>query len=425
MIETLHGYDLAQHVLTLSLREKKQLLKTISVQQAAEFFPYIDEEDVKVNLFLMLPVKKRVSVLEEMATDDAAELLRAMPESLQLTMIQKLEHPEDMDILLKYSEDEIGAIMTRDYIFLDENLDVKEATKQVIIKASEVETIKDLCVVNEAYELVGSISLKTLLKTKSPKKLVEIMKPIDWVYAHDALMPSLSMFDQSKQSLLPVLDENQVLLGIVTLDDAIEQYEEEAIEDFQKLAALPHHVEDAMWYQRALKRFPWLLTLLVLFIPMMLLTKNFEVILEQFVILILFQPLILGSAGNVATQTLALTLQHMNKQQSSTKVHLVKELTTSLLIGLSIGVIAFLLTYGYGQLVETNANPFMLALVIGMSLWSMLFIAPMLAILIPLLLRELKIDPAYASGPFITTLIDVSALFIYFSLATLFLGGSL
>ncbi|MDX9691894.1 MAG: magnesium transporter, partial [Acholeplasmataceae bacterium] len=210
---------------------------------------------------------------------------------------------------------------------------------------------------------------------------------------------------------------------MVTFDDALDIYQEESQEDFERLAALPETLDQGV-VKTAFHRLPWLITLLLISIPIALVTSLFEETLALVAILIVFQPLILGSAGNVATQTLAVTLKMFSTNEKGFLNNAIKEIITGIFNGLVIGLVAFIVTIVFAYLnTSLTENPLLIAFVVGLSLWLTVIIAPIVAILIPLTLRTLKLDPAVASGPFITTVIDVAALFIYFGLATLFLGG--
>jgi magnesium transporter len=222
---------------------------------------------------------------------------------------------------------------------------------------------------------------------------------------------------------IPVVNHQQELLGMVTLDDALDIYEEEAQEDFEKLSALPETIEQNT-FKTAMHRIPWLLMLLVISIPISLVTSLFEEVLTTVAILIIFQPLISGSAGNVATQTLAVTLKMFAKNEQGVLKNSYREIFTGMINGFVIGLVAFLVTYVFTSMNQQLTDiPLKIAFVVGLSLWLTVLIAPIIAVLVPITLKKLKLDPAVASGPFITTLIDISAISLYFGLATILLGG--
>jgi magnesium transporter len=414
-----HGLDRAHEILQLTIKDQKTLFKTMDIEDAAIFLPYIDATK-RVAVFMRFSAKQHILILNEMASDDALELLRLLPEKYALKLINQSNDKEEYQLVLSFEDDEIGAYVTFDFIQLYDDMTVKEATKKVILEAPDVEILSEVLITNRQDTLLGTIPLKTLLKAKGDALVHDFIEPVTHIDSRSDISEAISLLESSKQKMLPVID-NDMLLGMITLDDAIDLYQESSIEDLKKFSALPN-LESNQLIKNGLKRLPWLLSLLLLFIPIMVLTNAFEFIIAQFVILMLFQPLILGSAGNVATQTLGVMLQSLSKQDYHIKHRIRKELTASILIGITMGLIAFLLTYGYGFIIQTNYQ-LNFALTVGISLGLTLMISPLIAILIPLMLKRIGQDPAIASGPFITTLIDISALVIYFVMATLLIGG--
>lgn len=414
-----HGLDRANEISALTIKDQKILFKTLEASDAANFLPYI-EEHKRVTVFMRFSAKQHIDILNEMASDDSLELLRLLPEKYAYKLIEKTEDKDDFKVILSFEDDEIGAYVTFDYIQLYDDMLAKEATKKVITEAPNVEVLSELLVTDRNDVLLGVISLKTLLRLSASVSIKEHIEPISSIEGDKSIKEAISLLESSKQKILPVMDQ-EVLLGMITLDDALDLYEESAIEDVKKFTGLPE-IETNHIRKDAFKRLPWLFSLLIFFIPIMLLSEAFEVVIAQFVILMLFQPLILGSAGNVATQTLGITLQTLSKQDITISKTFLKEMLASFFIALSMSVIAFGLTYVYGVLIAIE-HTVVFALTIGVSLGLTLLVAPFIAILIPIILKFFKQDPAIASGPFITTLIDISSLLIYFSTATLLLGG--
>lgn len=414
-----HGLDRANDIFALSIKDQKQLFKTLEAEDVAHFLPYIDTSK-RVAVFMRFSAKQHIAILNEMASDDSLELLRLLPKKYADKLIEQSDDEEEFKLLLSYDENAIGAYVTFDYIQLFDDMLAKEATKKVILEAPDVEVLSELLVTDSKDVLIGVIKLKTLLRLEAQEPIKVHLETITMIDGKKSITEAISLMESSKQKILPVMD-NDVLLGMITLDDALDLYEESAIEDVKKFSALPD-IETHFIRKDALKRLPWLFSLLIFFIPILLLTQSFEVVIAQFVILMLFQPLILGSAGNVATQTLGITLQSLSKQEISISKTFIKEMLASVLIALTMSMFAFILTWVYGTLISTE-KPLIFAMTISFSLGLTLITAPFIAIVIPTILKFLKQDPAIASGPFITTLIDIAALLIYFSMATLLLGG--
>lgn len=418
-----HGYDLAEQVIQLSIKNQKLLFKTLDANIAADFLPYINEEH-RVQVLLRFPVLKQKELIQNMASDDVVELLRLLPTPLRTKLLNESSDKALISTILALDEDTIGAHVSIDYCKVDINLTAKEVTKKLIQLAPDLDIV-DLVFIHENNEFKGVIDLKTLLKTAGDITMHDMIKPYSSCHEDTLIDEAIHILKTTNQKVLPITTDSNQLLGVITLDDAIDLIEEEAIEDFEKMVNAKAN-NDSTFYQAALQRLPFLVMLLVMFIPMMLLTHQFEAILEKVVVLMLFQPLILGTAGNVATQTLALTLQSLTKKRGVFKKTLNKELMTTLMISITMGLFAWLLTYLYASLRGfLEPSPMQFSMVIALSLAATLLLAPMIALLIPWILKMIKFDPAIASGPFITTLIDVSALLIYFSIATFLLGGVL
>ncbi len=418
-----HGYDLAEQVIQLSIKNQKLLFKTLDVDIAADFLPYINEQ-YRVQVLLRFPVLKQKELIKKMASDDVVELLRLLPTPLRTKLLNESSDKALISTILALDEDTIGAHVSIDYCEVDINLTAKEVTKKLIQLAPDLDIV-DLVFIHENNEFKGVIDLKTLLKTAGDITMHDMIKPYSSCHEDTHIDEAIHILKTTNQKVLPITTDSNQLLGIITLDDALDLIEEEAIEDFEKMVNAKAN-NDSTFYQAGLQRLPFLVILLVMFIPMMLLTHQFEAILEKVVVLMLFQPLILGTAGNVATQTLALTLQSLTKKRGVFKKTFNKELMTTLMISITMGLFAWILTYLYALLRGFLApSPIQFSMVIALSLAATLLLAPMIALLIPWILKMIKLDPAIASGPFITTLIDVSALLIYFSIATFLLGGML
>jgi magnesium transporter len=421
-LESIHGYDLAQSFLELSEEEKEKLYTVITDEKLADLVAYLDSE-IGAQILAAFDLSKQKNLIDFMDPDDAADIILELEDEDQEALIQTLGEESDVLSLIQYEEDQTGSAMTNLVVKLDISMDVKKATKKVIQEAPEVETISTLFVVDEENRFVGIVDLKKLLKTKIPLTVKDIFEEHPYVFDKDPIIETISKIRNYAIYEMPVVDDEMHLLGIVTLDDALDIYEEEAKEDFEMLAALPETTESGV-IKTALHRIPWLLMLLAISIPISLVTSLFQEIITAVAILVIFQPLISGSAGNVATQTLAVTLRMLSKNEEGIKKNSYREIVTGMINGLIIGLLAFVITLIFTMINPSVAtSPLSIAFVVGLSLWLTVLVAPMIAVSIPLILKLIKVDPAVASGPFITTLIDISAITLYFSLATLLLGG--
>lgn len=418
-----HGYDLAEEILELSIKNQKALFRTMESDIVADFLPYI-EAQLKVQVFLRFPISKQKEIVSKMASDDVVDLLRLLPEPLRNKLLKANDDQAIILTILELDEHTIGAHVNIDYCDAEMNASAKEVTKKLIKEAPQLDIV-DTIFIHENHVFKGVVELKHLLKTSADVNMIEVLKHYETCYEDDSIDQAIHVLKTTNQKMLPVLNHEQQLLGVITLDDALDLLEEEAIEDFEKMITA-RMSNESTFITAAFQRLPWLVMVLVLFIPMLFLSHQFESIIEKVVVLMLFQPLILGTAGNVATQILAITLQNLTQDFSKLNKTIKKELITSFMISFSIALIALIFIFIYGSIRGFQTpSPVEFSLVIASSLALTLLLSPIIAMLVPITLKSLKIDPAIASGPFITTLIDITAILIYFSVATLLLGALL
>lgn len=421
-LDELHGYDMAQSFLELNHEEKLKLYTVINNEKLADLVSYLEPEEGAL-IFQDFDLIKQKQVIEEMEPDDAADIISELEEEDQEQLLNVLKDSDELLSLIEYDQDETGSAMTTLLLTLTPDMDVKQATKKVIKEAPEVETISTLFIIDESNRFLGTVGLKKLLKAKLPLTIKDIMTDQPSVYDTDPITETISKIRNYAIYEIPVVNHKQELLGMVTLDDALDIYEEEAQEDFEKLSALPETIEQNA-FKTAMHRIPWLLMLLIISIPISLVTSLFDEVLTAVAILIIFQPLISGSAGNVATQTLAVTLKMFAKNEEGVLKNSYREIFTGIINGFVIGLVAFGITYLFTSMNQQLTDiPLKISFIVGLSLWLTVLIAPIIAVLVPVTLKKLKLDPAVASGPFITTLIDLSAISLYFGLATILLGG--
>lgn len=420
-IKETHGYDLAQDFLTLNEDEQKHLFIYLSHEQLADIVSYLEPDDA-ADILSIFDLEKQKAVVELLEPDDAVDIIQELDDVDQERLISVLDDDSDVLSLIDYDEDETGSIMTSQVLMLEQKLDVKLATKKVIKEAPEVETITRLFVVDDHQKFLGIIGLKDLLKAKSPMTVEDLTKPSPVVYDIDLIESTIQKINQYNIYEMPVCNQEGILLGMVTLDDALDAYEDEAQEDFERLAALPETVEGAP-LKIALHRFPWLLMLLFVSIPVSLLTNMFHDIIAAVAVIVIFQPMISGAAGNAATQTLAVTLKAFNSHDKALTKNAIKEISTGVINGVALALLAFMITFIFSSIQHAiTVEPLKMALVVSMALITTVVLAPIIAILIPTVLKIIKIDPAVASGPMITTFLDMTTVFVYYGLATLLIG---
>jgi magnesium transporter len=372
-----------------------------------------------------LPIEEQLEILVNLEPDDASSIFLEIDEEERQAIREALDDKSDVIKLASYDEDLTGSKMTTNILKMAEKLGVKEAFKNLVKRAPDVESISTIYIVSSENSLLGAISLKKLILAKEPLTLKDILEEYPFVYDDDDLSVTAKAIKNYDMQEMPVVDKSGHLLGVVTMDDAIDAYTDEAIEDYQKIAALPEDSQEKQnIFYKSIHRLPWLVILLLLSFPISLVTSAYEDILSKITLLMIFTPLILDASGDVATQTLAVTLKSLSTKEKGLGKQTFREISTGFVNGLIMGIIAFAASLIFSWINPSmTENAILISTVVGLSLWATVFAGPIIGFGIPYLLKLLKVDAAVASGPFITSLIDIIALFIYLGLATLLLGG--
>ncbi|MFA6611912.1 MAG: magnesium transporter [Bacilli bacterium] len=422
-----HPYDIAKAFLDLTIEERKKIYHALSHEDLADVFEYLDEVDAAVFLKEM-DVEHGSSVLGEMETDDAVDIINELEEDAA-SYLENLafEDKKTLNYLRTYEEDTAGSIMTTNFLEVNADWDVKEAMKYLIAEADEAEIVDPLFV-SRNNQLVGVLDLKKLIIARTPKKIAEIMsEDFSFVTTNDSIVEASNKISNYDTYALPVL-ENQKLVGIITMDDALDVIQDESDEDLEKMASIGEAKEGkATLFKTLATRIPWLVILLVLSSFVANVIGIYEHVIKQVTVLVLFQTLILDMAGNLGTQSLAVTIRSLgrNELDSRTKMrrYFFKEFKISLINSFLLGILAFIVSYVF-LLINDNGtiDHAMISLIVCLSIFISLILSGLFGTTIPILFSKLKIDPAVASGPFITTLNDLISVMIYFNLAMLLLG---
>jgi magnesium transporter len=416
-----HASDIADSFDELTDEEIRRLYDILPSEFLADIITYIEEKERYLDLMENEDV---ADILDNMESNDAAEVLEELDEEdiLEINQLVEPETLEDINLINSYDDNELGSVMSTDYIEIKADLTIKQAMKAVINSAYEVENINVIYVTDEVGKYVGIITLRDLIRARSTDLLEDIIKtnyPTLYDYSlldeidHDILDYELESYG--------VLDRRGLLIGIVNDETLIELVEEEYKEDYAMLAGISE-IEDTTEpiYKSVLARLPWLAFLLVIGLLVSLLTSSFEKVILELTTVVFFQSLILGMAGNTGTQSLAVTISKLNDDEKKIGKVIKRELITGFLNGLIIAVIAFGLVMGFLLLRnEGMAASLKTALSVSISLIISMSIAAFLGAFVPYVLSKLKVDPAVASGPFITTINDIVAIIIYYSLASL------
>ncbi|EGQ1731397.1 magnesium transporter [Staphylococcus pseudintermedius] len=419
----LHSYEQSEYFEISDDDVRQKMYRFLSPEEVSEFFENleIDEEDYEA-LFETMNATYASQVLEQMSYDNAVDILNQLSKKkiASLLMLMNREEAKEIKALLHYDEDTAGGIMTTEYISLTINTPVHEALMRVKDQAPDAETIYVIFVVDEDKKLVGVISLRDLIIAENDAYIEDIMseRVISANVADDQEDVAQTVRDYDFIAM-PVVDYQNHLLGIITIDDIVDVMDEEASEDYSRLAGVSDiDSTDDTIFQTALKRLPWLLILTVLGMITASILGSFEETLEKVALLAAFIPIISGMSGNSGTQSLAVSVRNIStgdiKEKSKIKLAL-RESGSGFLTGITCAVsLSLIIMLLYGQ-------PY-LALIVGTSLTIAMTVGTTIGSVIPLVINRLGIDPAVASGPFITTINDIVSMLIYFGLATTFMS---
>jgi magnesium transporter len=416
----LHPFDQALFFLEQPKEHRMLIYTYLSPEEMALVIENIDLEDIKP-IFTEMDPRFASQILGEMATDDAVDLLQTLnkTEVASFLTIMDKEAANEIKELLHYEEKTAGSIMTTQFVSVDINMRVKEAMVHLRKVAPDAETIYYVYVLDEDKKLVGVISLRDIIIAHDDTFIKDIMSDrIVYVEAaEDQENVARTMRDYDLLAL-PVVDFQNHLLGIITVDDIMDVMIEEASEDYSRLAGVSDMEKpDMNPLQAAKTRLPWLIILLFLGMFTASLIGKFEATLEKVAVLAIFIPLIAGMAGNTGTQALAVAVRSIalgeNEKDSKWKL-LLREAGTGVITGSICGIVITLIIYLW-------KGSFYLGLLVGLSIMFTLIVATIAGALIPLFMHKMNIDPAVASGPFITTINDIISILIYLGMASVFM----
>ncbi|MDS3841566.1 magnesium transporter [Staphylococcus hominis] len=420
---TLHQYEQSEYFENTTNQNRQRIFEFLSPQEVSRFFNQLDIEGKEYEiLFDSMHAHYASEVLENMSTDNAVDILNELSNSKVASLLALMDNrvTDKIKKLLHYEEDTAGGIMTTEYISLDIGTSVKEALMLVKNQAPDAETIYVIYVVDTAGQLVGVLSLKDLIVANIEAHVEEVMiqRVVSVNVEEDQERVAQKMKDYDFIAM-PVIDYQHHLVGIITIDDILDVVNEEAYEDYSRLAGVSDTKStDQSVFKKALKRLPWLIILTFLGMITATILGGFEDTLSQVALLAAFIPIISGMSGNSGTQSLAVSVRNISngdiKEKSKLKIAL-KEAGSGLITGFVCAVILFLI------IVIIYRQPF-LALIVGASLTIAMTVGTLVGSMIPILMNKIHIDPAVASGPFITTINDIVSMLIYFGLATTFMS---
>ena len=428
-LEDYHENDLADVFSELTAAERRKVCRILNLDMLSDIFEYIDEKQAAEYLDEM-DVRKAAGILSGMETDAVVDVLRMTPKEKKVLLIELMddEARKDMAIIASFDEEEIGSKMTTNCIMIRENLTVKQAMSSLIGQAAKNDNISTIFMVTEDSTFYGALDLKDLIIARQDACLEDlIVTSYPYVYGNELIDDCIEKLKDYSENSIPVLDNDNKLLGVITSQSIVELVDDEMGEDYAMFAGLTAEEDLKEPLRESLKkRLPWLVILLFLGMVVSSVVGAFESVVAVIPIVMCFQSLILDMAGNVGTQSLAVTIRVLMDEELTAKQKLmlvVKEMKIGFVNGLFLGVMAWLFLGIYICVIKGYPihHALLVSGCVGIALVTAMVISSMVGTLIPMFFKKINVDPAVASGPLITTVNDLVAIVVYYGLAMLFL----
>ena len=426
IVSDYHYSDIADALQQVNQKIRERFFTDINDQQLSEIFAYFDQPQ---NYVKELSLKQAANIISEMDSDDAVDILEEIDDETEDKIIDLMDSQSSEDVLLiqSYNDDEIGSKMTTNYIEIKKNMTIKQARHSLVQQAKDNDNVSTIYVSDLDNKFYGAIDLKDLIIARENTPLESIItNSYPTVKDHQIISEVYQDLQDYSEDSFPVLNQKDEIIGIITANDLIEVVDEEMAEDYAKLAGLSSEEDvDETVFSSVKKRLPWLILLLVLGLVVSSVVGIFEKVIDLVAVSVCFQSLILDMAGNVGTQSLAVTIRVLNNEDLTVKDKLKlvkKEVKVGFFNGLLIAGFACVFITMYIFIIKNYPINFsiILALCIGLSLIVTMIISSLVGTLIPLTLNSMNIDPAVASGPLITTVNDLVSAICYYSIVYLF-----
>lgn len=428
-LEDFHENDLADVLPDLTVPERCKLYRIMDLDMLSDIFEYTDEAGAAEYLQEM-DIKKAAAILSRMETDFLVDVLQKIDKGRRKLLIELMDDDvrHDIEVIASFDEDEIGSRMTTNCIIIRENLTVKQAMSSLIGQAAKNDNISTLFVVTEGQKFYGAIDLKDLIIARQDHSLEElIVTSYPYVYAEQEIDDCIEDLKDYSEDSIPVLDNDNRLLGVITSASIIDLVDDAMGEDYAMLAGLTAEEDLKEPLRESMKkRLPWLIVLLGLGMVVSSVVGMFELVVTELPIIMCFQSLILDMAGNVGTQSLAVTIRVLMDESLTGKQKaelVVKEMKIGFCNGGLLGLLSFVCIGLYIYLFKGKSLLFAYAVsgCIGAALLLAMVISSAVGTCIPLFFKKVNIDPAVASGPLITTVNDLVAVVAYYGLSWIFL----
>ena len=426
-LENYHDNDISYALEGLTKEERLSLYQIIGLERTADVFSYLDDVDEYLS---EINLNDAARIIEEMDSDDAVDVLEQIDDEFADKLVSLLTKKTSRDIRMirSYDEDEIGSKMTTNYVSIPRTSTIKEAMKELVRQSEDNDNIDPIYVTDEKDQFYGEIPLKELIKARANANLENlIITEYPVIHDHEKIADALTYIREYAEQSIPVISEDNRLLGVLTAQDIIETVDEELSEDYAKLAGLTAEEDlNESLFDSMKKRLPWLGALLVLGMMVSSVVGIFEGVVAQIAIIVCFQSLVLDMAGNVGTQSLAVTIRVLMDEDVTFKQKwglILKEVRVGLANGLLLGAASFLFIGLYVHFFKGYQWGFAFAVsfCVGVALLVAMLISSLVGTTVPMIFHKLNIDPAVASGPFITTINDLVAVVSYYGLAWILL----
>lgn len=426
-IQDYHDNDIAAALEELTPEERSKFYHIVGEEEISDVFAYLDNVEEYIE---ELDAEKAADIIEEMDADDAIDLLEELEDDKREEIMQLLdeEAKEDIELIISYDDDVIGSRMSTNYVSFNKNLSIKQAMKSLVVQAADNDNITTLYAVNDDETLYGAIELRDLVVAREGTPLDDIIATsYPRVFAGETIVDCIEQLKDYSEDAIPVVDVDNKLIGVITATDIMEVVDEEMSEDYAKFAGLSEESDiDETVFRGMVKRLPWLVILLGLGLLVSSVIGVFESVIAGLTMIVCFQSMILGMAGNVGTQSLAVTIRVLMDENLTTKDKLKligREVRIGFLNGGILGIIAFSVVGLYITFVKDYPADmgFLISSCIGVALLVAMTISSFMGTVIPMMFKALKVDPAVASGPLISTINDLVAVVTYYGLAWILL----
>ena len=423
-----HENDIAQMFDELDEIQKEELYQILGNESIADVILYSDDiGEIVENLSPELAA----DIIETMDADDAIDILEELDEESRNEIIEHLDEDalEEINLIVSYDEEVIGSKMTNNYITIETWDTIKSAMRKVITQAAENDNVSTIFVVETSDTLFGVLELRDLIIAREGTDIKSLIKTnYPYFNANESVEDCIVRLKEYSLDSYPIVDDDMKLIGVITSSDVIEAVDDEMGEDYAKLAGLTEEDDiDSSVFKSAKNRLPWLIILLILGLGQAFLMTGFERVVASLPVIVFFQTLVLGMSGNTGTQSLAVTIRMLSDEEDKGKLlkAVFKELRVGFINGLVLAILAGLFVFGFlyftNQGVQMEYFELYEALkgasIVGIALLCAMTLSSCVGALIPIFFKKINVDPAVASGPFITTVNDLTAMLIYYGLA--------